>query len=111
MHGYLDARAQRAWGAACGYLAADVSKELIAQFGEGRGGAHPSCAGLLASFSRGLPRAALREAAVADVGSLRVEGDRGFLLYPGADRAVYFAPMIREGGHWKVAAVAPSAVS
>lgn len=111
LHDYLDARAQRAWAAACGYLATGVTKELIVQLAKARGGAAPSCAGLLASFSSGLPQAVLREAAVADVGSLRVEGDRGFLLYHGAHGAGYFIPMVREEGHWRVAAIAPSAAS
>ncbi|HET9152753.1 MAG TPA: hypothetical protein VFN85_01395 [Solirubrobacterales bacterium] len=108
LHDYLDARAQRAWAAACRYLAAGVTKELIAQLAQGRGSPAPTCAGLLAGFSTGLPQAVLREAAVADVGSLRVEGDRGFLLYHGAGRAPYFISMAREEGHWKVAAIGPS---
>lgn len=109
LHGYLDARAERAWGAACGYLAEGVTRELGAQLGEARGDGGPSCPELLAGLSGGVPEAALREAAVADAGALRSEGGRGFLLFHGAGRIAYFIPMVREGGHWKVAAIAASA--
>lgn len=39
------------------------------------------------------------------------EGDRGFLLFHGVLGADYFMPMAREGGMWRVAAIAPSAIS
>jgi hypothetical protein len=108
LHNYLDARAQRAWSAACRYLAAGVTKELIAELSGGEG--PTSCGELLASLSADLPQAVLQEAAVADVGSLRVEDEHGFLLFHVADQADYFIPMAREGGHWRVAAFAPSVV-
>jgi hypothetical protein len=105
LHGYLDARAAGAWAAACSYMAAGVTSSLR-ELGAGEGRA--DCAGLLASLSAGVPQIALHEAAVADVGSLRVEGDRGFLLFHGAHKAALFIPMAREGGEWKVAALTPS---
>ncbi|HSC21376.1 MAG TPA: hypothetical protein VLC07_06570 [Solirubrobacterales bacterium] len=109
LHDYLDARAERAWAAACRYLAAGVTAELSSQLGEARGGSGPSCAELLAGLSGGVPESALREAAIANVGSLRVEGDRGFLLFHGVGQTDYFIPMVHEDGHWKVAAIAASA--
>ena len=111
LHGYLDARAAGAWAAACSYMASGVSKQLSQLSGAGgKAGSSPSCAKIIASLSAGLPPPALREAAVADVGALRVEGERGFLLFHGAHGLDYFMPMVREGGEWKVAALAPSAV-
>lgn len=104
LHGYLDARAARAWSGACGYLAAGVGRMLVEQLGGGKG----SCAEVLAGISAGVPESALREAAVADVGSFRAEGDSGYLLFHGAGGSAYFIPMAREGGRWKVAALAAS---
>jgi hypothetical protein len=107
LHGYLDARAAGAWRDACSYLSPAVLASL-AQLGSG-GGA--SCPETVASLSAGVPAAALEEAAEAQVGALRIEGDRAFLLFRGAHGSDYFMPMVREGGAWKVAAIAASAVS
>jgi hypothetical protein len=108
VHAYLDARAAGAWAAACEWLAPAVSRELVRQLGAGSGGKQPGCAEVLAGLSAGVPPAALREAAQADVGALRVEGDRGFVLFRGAQGDDYFIPMVREDGEWKVAAIAAS---
>lgn len=109
LHNFLDARAARAWAAACEYLAPAISRELARQLGGGGKGS--SCATVLAGLSAGVPDFALREAAIADVGALRAEGDRGFLLFRGAEGTDYFIPMVREDGRWRVAAIAPSAIS
>jgi hypothetical protein len=110
LHGYLDARAAGAWAAACEYLADGVSRQLSQLAGKG-GGEAPSCAQILAGLSGGLPPAALRQAALADVGALRVEGERSFLLFHGSEGSDYFIPTVSEGGNWKVAAIAPSPLS
>ena len=109
LHAYLDARAAHAWATACEYLSAGLTRQLT-QISAGQGGQQPSCAELLAGLSAGLPPSVLREVAVADVGSLRVEGDSGFLLFHGANGVDWFVPMVREDGTWKVAALAPSAL-
>ncbi len=105
LHAYLDARAAGAWAVACEYLAPGVYRGLA-----GQGGGAPGCAEILAGLSAGLPPRALRDVAVADVGSFRVEGDSGFLLFHGAHGVDWFVPMVREDGSWKVAALAPSAL-
>jgi hypothetical protein len=105
LHGYLDARAAAAWAAACSYLSPGIAASL-AQLGGGGGGA--SCPEVVAGLS--VPGAALSEAAEAEVAALRIEGDRAFLLFHGAHGADYFMPMAHEGGAWKVAAIAPSAI-
>lgn len=106
LHTYLDARAAGAWGAACGALAAGVVEPLAEQL-EGSGG-KTACTEVLAAFSSSFPSAVLREAAEANVAALRVEGDKGLLLFKGAQDEPFFIPMRREDGHWKVAAVGPS---
>jgi hypothetical protein len=107
LHGYLDARAFGRWAEACAYLAPAV----VTQLGQLAGSSKKiPCTKLLASLSAGLPPGALREAAVADVGTLRVDGDSAFLLFHGAHAVDYFVPMARDGDEWKVAAIAPSAL-
>jgi hypothetical protein len=108
LHGYLDARAAGAWRDACSYMSSATAKSL-AQLGGGSGGG-ASCPEALASLSAAVPAAALREAAEADVGALRSEGDRAFLLFHGAHGIAYFMPMAAEDGTWKVAAIASSAI-
>lgn len=106
LHGYLDARAGRAWGAACGYLASGLAAELR-QLSD-RGGKPPSCGEVLAALSAGVATSELREAALADVGSFRIAGDSGFLLLEDARGVDWFVPMVRESSRWRVAAVGPS---
>jgi hypothetical protein len=63
------------------------------------------CPQTLAALGMGSTQRALLEAAEADVGSLRAEGDRGFLLYYGARGAPYAMSMVKEGGAWKVSSL------
>lgn len=108
LHAYLDARAVGDWRAACERLASRMTEELVRQLGTGQGGKGTDCGEVLAGLTAAVPRAALRQAAVADVGALRVEGESGFLLFRGAQGEDFFIPMAREDGIWKVAAVAAS---
>jgi hypothetical protein len=106
LHAFLDARAEDDWATTCEYLSTDVlqSFETFAAGSEQLRG--KGCPQLLASVSGPATEEARREAAIADVGALRVDGDRGFLLYRGADDIPYAIPMAREEGRWKVAALA-----
>lgn len=109
LHAYLDARAAGAWRDACSYMASGFADSL-AQLASAEGREEAACPSVLALLSGDLPAAALREGAIADVGALRVEGDRGFLLFRGAHDVGYFMPMAQERDQWKVAALAPSAL-
>jgi hypothetical protein len=110
LHAYLDARAARAWSAACSYLSPGIAASLVTQLGGTGKAAGASCPEILATLSAGASPSALREAAVAKVAALRMEADHGFLLFHGARGVDYFMPMTREGGAWTIAAVAPSAM-
>jgi hypothetical protein len=104
LHGFLDARAARNWAAACDYL----SKATKQSFGQlSAASEQPAgCAASLAALSGKVSITTLREAAVADVGSLRAEGGQAFLIYSGAPKGtVYAISMSREGGAWKVASL------
>ena len=110
LHGYLDARAAHEWRGACSYFAPSVSASLaqLVKEEKAKGGVCPAA---LEALSATIPQTSLDEAARADVVALRSEGDRGFLLFRGAHGTNYFVPMVKEGGAWKVAAIAPSALS
>jgi hypothetical protein len=112
LHNFLDARANEQWDAACFYLAAEVreSLEKFAAQAEKAGAAQDvdtSCAGILARLTNRAALPALRkEAAQADVGSLRIEGERAFVIYQGMGDTILAVPMSNEGGSWKVASLA-----
>jgi hypothetical protein len=116
LHNFLDARAQEAWESACSYLSAEVreslesfaakAQEAAAQQGKAEQFDGTSCGSILGKVTN---RAAMpelrREAAQADVGSLREEGDRAFLIYTGLGGTVIAIPVTQESGSWKVAAL------
>jgi len=106
LHAYLDARVAHRWDEACFYLSASavtLLEEFADRFGKDKG--IQSCPEVLEALSSGSGQSALQQSARVDVGSLRVAGDHGFLLYRGAGREAYAIPMVTEGGAWKVGAV------
>ncbi|HYG97223.1 MAG TPA: hypothetical protein VD741_08965 [Solirubrobacterales bacterium] len=105
LHAYLAAKAARRWEEACSHLSAQVVASLE-QFGAAYGGEKQieGCPDLLETLNSRSSDTALKESAQADVGSLRMEGDRGFLLYHGPGGMGYAIPVTEEGGAWKLAA-------
>jgi hypothetical protein len=110
LHAFLDARAAGDWATACDYLAADIvaSFEQLADSQQQDGA---SCPQLLRGLSGPSTAKARKEAAIADVGSIRVEGERGFALYHGVGGVDYAISMTREDGGWKVATLAGIPIS
>jgi len=116
LHNFLDARAQETWEAACSYLSSDVRESLESFAVKAREAAAKqdsaerfdatSCASILRRLTN---RAALpelrKEAALADVGSLRIGGDRAFVIYTGLGGTIMAIPVVNEDG-WKVASLA-----
>ncbi len=105
MHGFYVARAQEEWSKACSYLAKSNIEQL-----EQLGSQSPQlkgagCAPVLKAFTRPLPAAVQREITTVDAGSLRREGEQGFLMYFGAGHTAYAMPLRDEGGSWKVTAL------
>jgi len=112
LHGYLDASAAGAWRDACSYMASGAAVGLRRFAGNSPQLKDAGCPELLAALSAGTPESTRRLSTEADVASLRVDGDRGSLLFQGAHNTDYFMlmPMAKEDGEWKVAAVAASAI-
>jgi hypothetical protein len=103
LHGFLDARAAEEWAAACSYLAPGVVASLEEEAAAQAEGGERSCAAGLEDFALPAALDELRaEAAQADVGSVRVEGESGFVIYR-ALGSVYALAIARQGGEWKVA--------
>jgi hypothetical protein len=69
-----------------------------------------TCPTLIAAVSAGMPAYLRHELTQAQAGALRVSGESAFLLFHGAHHSDYFMPMAKEGGEWKVAALAASAL-
>jgi hypothetical protein len=106
VHGFFDARVRGDWEAACSYLAADVAESLQQLSGKSKELADGGCPETLEAISEGVPQSAFKEAAKADIGSLRVEGDQAFVIYVGANQMVLAMPMKDEDGTWTVASLA-----
>jgi hypothetical protein len=108
LHAFYVARAEEEWSRACSYLSKTVSKQLeqlAAQSPQLRG---KGCAAVLKAFTQPLPAATRRETTEVDAGSLRVEGERSFLIYTGAEGTAYAMPMQLEGGTWKAGLLSPT---
>lgn len=108
LSGYMRARAENDWAGECAYLA----KATVAPL-EGLASRTPQskgqgCATTLESLTGGVPSSTRANTMTGAIGSLRVEGDRGFALYHGPNGSDYFVPMVKEDGEWKVGALAPS---
>jgi len=112
LHDYLDARAAGAWAAACSYMSKSIAesfKQLAAQAKQGDGS---SCAAALETLTNPAAMKAMKdEAEQADVGSLRVEGERAFLIYRGVENTIFAMPMANEGGAWKVGSLVGTPLS
>ena len=111
VHGFFDARVRGDWETACSYLAKDVSKSLVELTGNSEELQGEDCAGIMEALSQGAPQSAFKAAAVADIGSLRVEGERAFVLYRGSGGTVFAMPMQNEGGSWKLGSLAGTPIS
>lgn len=103
LHSYLDARAAGDWGAACSYMARSIVEsfeKLVASADQIK---DKSCANVMERLTNPAAKPAMKaEAEQADVGSLRIEGDRAFAIYSGPDGVVLTMPMTKEDGSWKV---------
>jgi hypothetical protein len=112
LHGFLDARAEGNWAAACEYLSKSSVESLEKLAPQTKQSGTSSCAAILKEVTNPAAKRALKaEAAVVDVGSLRIEGERAFVIYTGPKGTVIAVPMTNEGGVWKVASLAGTPIA
>jgi hypothetical protein len=107
---YLDARLAGDWALACSYLSGPTKTQLEQLGGQAGRGGSADCAQVMHAFTEGVSKEALRTAADIRVLSMRVEGGQAFLLYKDGEGLPSTVPMNEEGGSWKVAAIAGSAL-
>jgi hypothetical protein len=112
LHGFLDARAAGNWAATCSYMSKSVVESFEKLAAQGKQGEGASCAKTLAALTNPAAKSDMKaEADRANVGSLRIEGERAFLIYTGAGKTVLAMPMADEAGTWKVASLAGTPLS
>lgn len=114
LHGYLDARVAGNWAAACRYLAPSFSDpyletETSLESGAGvvRKDYGRGCAAALWYRFHKVPDGYLEAEADVDVGSLRVEGDTGYLLFHNSEESNRSIGVSKEDGHWKLSTTDP----
>ena len=106
LHNYYDAYAAGNIAAVCSHLSADVIESLETFE---RNSHNPDDIGCMQILTLE-PASAMSErqifwkedAAAINVESLRMEGDRGFLIYRGLDNEIFTMNMAKENGRWKV---------
>jgi len=107
LHNFLDARAEGNWGAACDYMSKAIVESFEKLAAQAKQIEETSCAGILEKLTNPAAKKSMKaEAEKANVGSLRVEGDRSFVIYTGIGGTVLAMPMANEDGDWKVASLA-----
>ncbi len=112
LHNFLDARAEGNWAAACEYMSRAISESFEKLATRVKQVDDTSCAGVLEKLTNpGAAQSMKEEAAKANVGSLRVEGEKSFVIYTGVDGTVLAMPMANENGTWKVASLAGTPLS
>lgn len=107
LHNFLDARAAGNWRAACSYMSKSIVESFEKLAAQAKEVDATSCAEIVSTLTNPAAKSAMKaEAAKADVGSLRVEGDRSFVIYTGVDGTILAMPMAEEDGEWKVGSLA-----
>ncbi len=104
--GYLDARAAEEWSRACSFLATPIRRLLGHLTAKSQRVAGKGCAAFVETSTKKLSPSERAALAKSTPESVRLEGDRGYVLYRdgnGTERAV---SVKREGGRWKVVDVA-----
>jgi hypothetical protein len=112
LHNFLDARAEGNWAAACDYMAKATVESFEKLAAQAKEPGDTSCGATLEKLINPAARQSMKaEAEKADVGSLRIEDERAFLIYTGTEGTVLAMPMANEGGNWKVAGLVGTPLS
>jgi hypothetical protein len=101
---YLNAIAAKDYGTACSYLSASVQGSLM-QFAP-KELRSKGCVAILPKLLAPTAAAIAREQADGQITRVRVEGDRGFVVFKAPRAKLYQLTMVKEGGEWKSATVA-----
>lgn len=105
VHSFYVSRAEGDWKGACSHISKSMLERLEQLAKSSTELEDTSCPPFLEAFTSDLSDAEWREIATIDAGSLRLEGDQGFLIYHGAAGTDYAIPLALEDGEWKVASL------
>jgi hypothetical protein len=117
LDGYMNARVAGEWNKACSYLAKPIRKlfdrigKKSKASGQGSQVTGKGCAGFVEESTRKLTPSERADLAKIDVTSVRVEDDRGYIIYKetGGDEASM--SLSQEGGEWKLMGIAGTPLS
>jgi hypothetical protein len=113
LHGYMDARVAGEWKKACSYLAKPI-RDLFDRIGrkaKESGAAGKGCAGFVEESTRKLTPSQRADLARVEVTSVRVEDDRGYILYTETSGDESSMSLRREGGEWKLLGIGGTSLS
>jgi hypothetical protein len=106
VRGFFKAQANRRWADVCFYLSSGVKEQLTQAASQSPESIPTDCPSLLKQMGQGVPRSARKRLAKVRVGSVRVDGGHGFVLYIGAGHKWYAVPVSEEDTGWKVGLMA-----
>jgi hypothetical protein len=111
VRGFFLARSQEDWPSACAQLSQAMLAKIEHLAISSTDLADKSCPSFLGAFISLSPKERRESTAVSSGGSLRQQGDHGFLIYYGAHEVVYAMPLSREDGAWKLASLSSKQLS
>jgi hypothetical protein len=100
---FLRARADGDWAQACSLMSAST-QETLAGFG-GKPTESQPCAKLLERVASQIVGKTVAAGKETEVTAVRIEGERGFVLYRDADGTESAFAVVREGSVWKAGAI------
>jgi hypothetical protein len=105
VQGFLQARANNDSAKECSLMAAST-KANLAGFGGGLSEKSQPCTQLVEAVRARIKPKELAQGDRIQVTGVRVDGDRGFVIYQDASGAKSAFAVVREGSAWKVGAIA-----
>jgi hypothetical protein len=108
---FFAARSRGDWPTACAQLSRAVLAKIEHLAASATDLADKSCPSFLGAFTSLSPQERRDSAVVEPGGSLRQQGEHGYLVYFGAREVVYAMPLTREGARWKLASLSSRRLS
>jgi hypothetical protein len=108
LKGYFASQAEGKWAKHCDHLSSATAAAIEGLASSGPKFKGKDCSEIFATIQAGVPssdRASILSGAAV---GLRVDGDRGLIIFHGTDGAKHYMQMIEEDGEWKIDAMAPA---
>jgi hypothetical protein len=106
VQGFLGAQADGDSATACSLMSTSTKENLeLFLEGEARESVENSCAELVEALRAQIPAKTLAQGERVEVTGVRIEGDRGYVLYRDAEGTDSAFAVVREGSAWKVGVI------